>query len=262
LFGLGHGPVPPGTLRLVGYALISSNDLGVVCRRLGQISPALPALPTIEVEVGEPTTRLCVRTDAGSGHLLTDFLLVILHRFAGWLIGRRIPLRAVAVPYSQPEFAHEYDLIFGAPVSFDAPAASLEFDTSLLSQPVVRDDQELLRYLRHSPADLLARRDYGTTLAEQSRRILERGLRGDWPGSDEVARRLTMSTQHLRRRLREEGTSLGRIREEILRDAAISALRRGDPVDQLSTRLGFSEASAFRRAFKRWTGSTPAAYQR
>ncbi|NLG56435.1 MAG: helix-turn-helix domain-containing protein, partial [Rhodococcus sp.] len=49
--------------------------------------------------------------------------------------------------------------------------------------------------------------------------------------------------------------------EEVLRDAAIAGLRRGESVDDLSAKLGFSEPSAFRRAFKRWTGKTPGSYR-
>jgi AraC-like DNA-binding protein len=88
---------------------------------------------------------------------------------------------------------------------------ALEFDSKLLTLPIVRDERELEEYLKHSPADLLGRRDYGTTLADQVRRILERGLRGDWPSSNDVAARLSISPQHVRRLLREEGTSLGQI---------------------------------------------------
>ncbi len=72
---------------------------------------------------------------------------------------------------------------------------------------------------------------------------------------------LSVSAPHLRRLLRQEGTSLGQLREEVLRDAAIAGLRRGESVDDLSARLGFSEPSAFRRAFKRWTGSTPRSFR-
>jgi AraC-like DNA-binding protein len=94
------------------------------------------------------------------------------------------------------------------------------------------------------------------------RRILARGLHSDWPPSAEVAARLAVSLQHLRRRLRDEGTSITRIREDIIRDAAIASLVRGEEsVHELSARLGFSEPSAFRRAFRRWTGSPPGAYR-
>lgn len=52
------------------------------------------------------------------------------------------------------------------------------------------------------------------------------------------------------------------IREELLRDEAIASLVRGEEsIEALSNRLGFSEPSAFRRAFRRWTGNPPRAYQ-
>ena len=263
MFGMGRGPVPNGTFRLVCYALINSPDLRTVCQRLTEFGPALPALPGFTITIGDETTRLEADLTGidDQYHLLTDFMLILIHRFTGWLVGKRIALRLVELPYPQPDNAAEYDLIFGAPVHFGASSPALEMDTRLLSLPIVRDERELEQYLQHSPADLLARRDYGTTLADQVRRILERGLHGTWPSSEDVATRLSISPQHVRRRLREEGTSLGEIKEELLRDAAIAGLSRGEAVDALSARLGFSEPSAFRRAFKRWTGATPAAYQ-
>lgn len=83
------------------------------------------------------------------------------------------------------------------------------------------------------------------------------------PGIEDIAAELAMSPQTLRRRLRDEGnTSPREIREQILRDAAISSLVRGEEtVTALSRRLGFSEPSAFSRAFRRWTGSPPGSYQ-
>jgi AraC-like DNA-binding protein len=262
-FGLGPMPVPRGTFRLICYALITSPDLLTVCKRLSDFAPALPMLPRFTLTIGPQTTRL----EAHLGdvidphHLMTDFMLMLIHRFTGWLIGTRIKLEVVELPYPRPDNAAEYDLIFGAPLQFGRPSAALVLDSKLLALPIIRDEQALDEYLKHSPADLLGRRDYGTTIADQVRRILERGLVTDWPSSEDVASRLSLSPQHVRRLLREEGTSLGAIKEELLRDAAISALARGDAVDEISNRLGFSEPSAFRRAFKRWTGSTPTTYQ-
>lgn len=263
LFGMGRGPVPNGTFRLLCYALISAPDLGAVFTRLTEFGTALPALPAFGIETGAQTSRVdvdLVGTD-DPYHLLSDFLLMFVHRFSGWLIGTRIALRLVELPYPQPENAAEYDLIFGAPIRFDARRPALEFRSTVLNLPIVRNERDLEAYLQHSPADLLARRDYGTTLADRVRRILERGLHGDWPTAADVAMRLAISPQHVRRLLREEGTSLAGIKEELLRDAAIAGLARGETVAALSARLGFSEPSAFRRAFKRWTGTPPSAYQ-
>ncbi|CNG70621.1 HTH-type transcriptional regulator [Mycobacterium tuberculosis] len=108
-----------------------------------------------------------------------------------------------------------------------------------------------------------ATRDYGSSTADQVRRILARGLSGHWPVPDDIAARLNMSTQHLRRLLRAEHTSIGQLKEHLLREAAVASLARGEEsVEELARRLGFSEASAFRRAFRRWTGQPPGAYRR
>ena len=52
------------------------------------------------------------------------------------------------------------------------------------------------------------------------------------------------------------------LRRDLMRDTAINSLVIGkESIDELSARLGFSEPSAFRRAFKRWTGDTPSSYR-
>lgn len=151
--------------------------------------------------------------------------------------------------------------MFGSPLRFDATVAALVIDSAVLGSPILQDDDTLTAYIRNSPADLLARREYGSALADRVRRILQRGIGGggiggDWPSSTGIAARLAMSEQHMRRVLQDEGTSLSRIRDELLRDAAITSLAAGqESITALSARLGFSEPSAFHRAFRRWTGS-------
>jgi AraC-like DNA-binding protein len=79
---------------------------------------------------------------------------------------------------------------------------------------------------------------------------------------EEVAARLAVSTPTLRRRLAAEGTSFQQIRDQLRRDVAIAALAAGAvSIEDLARQLGFSEPSAFHRAFRRWTGSAPRSYQ-
>ncbi|MEH6379787.1 AraC family transcriptional regulator, partial [Streptomyces sp. KLMMK] len=60
----------------------------------------------------------------------------------------------------------------------------------------------------------------------------------------------------------EEGTSYRRLRDQVLREAAVAGLAEGrEPIAELAARLGFSEDTAFHRAFRRWTGTTPGAYR-
>jgi len=221
-------------------------------------------MPSFTVETGPTTTRVVygIAPENDPAGFITDLMMSISLRFFSWLAGCRLPIEAVELPHPLPEDAEDYDLVFGSRVSFDKPAPALEFNNEMLTLPVVRDEAELEEWLRNSPSDLLMLRDYGTTVTDQVRKILERGLRGPWPTADEAASQLSMSTQNMRRLLREEGTSVTQIKEELLRDAAVTSLVRGEEtVAQLAERLGFSEPSAFHRAFRRWTGSAPGAYR-
>ncbi|MCZ4499049.1 MAG: Transcriptional regulator, AraC family [Marmoricola sp.] len=264
MVGLGAGPAPRGTFRMVCLAVISSPDLGTVISRFSEFSRILPSMPTFTVQRGTTSTRVVYENDPeyDPAHFITDIMMSVALRFFGWLAGRRLPVVSVELPYPLPEGAEDYDLVFGSTVSFGKPAAVIEFSNEMLTLPLVQDEASLEEWLRNSPAELLMMRDYGTTVADQVRRILERGLRGAWPTPDEAAAQLSMSTQNMRRLLREEGTSVTRIKEDLLRDAAVTALVRGDEtVAQLAERLGFSEPSAFHRAFRRWTGNAPGAYR-
>jgi AraC-like DNA-binding protein len=186
----------------------------------------------------------------------------VFHRFSGWLIGEQITLDSVELPGAAPAHAAEYQLIYGVAPVFDAPRAAIAFSSRYLSAPVIRSEGDLMEFLRTSPNDLLFRQDYHPTISSRVRRMIERRKPDEAVTVDDVAKRLLFSGQHLRRLLREEGTSFREIKEEILRDEAIASLvRGGETVEELSERLGFSEPSAFRRAFRRWTGNPPGSYR-
>jgi AraC-like DNA-binding protein len=261
LLGVGPEPVARGTFRMISLGLIHSPDLRTALSRFVEFSRLATGFVATEIVDDGHYTRLTLDPAGATltDQLLIDILTAVSHRFAGWLIGEQIPLTAVQMPYPAPAHAEEYELIYGIAPTFDAVSAAFTFESKYLDAPVIRSEAELFDFIRNSPADLLFRRDYHPTTASRVRKILERG---DRASAEEVARRLAVSPQHLRRLLREDGTSFRQIREDILRDAAITSLVRGaETVDELSDRLGFSEASAFRRAFRRWTGSSPGSYR-
>jgi AraC-like DNA-binding protein len=264
LVGLGAQPAPRGTFRMVCLGLLSAPDLGTVMARFEEFSRVLPGVPRFHLQIGDRSARLELDVTGldDPDHFVTDIALSVGLRFFSWLAGSRLPVERVDLPYGRPDMAEDYDNVFGRRVEFSQPTAAVVFGINLLTLPVIRTEQELEEWLRNAPADLLMYRDYGTTVADQVRRILERGLRGEWPTADDVASQLAMSTQHLRRVLREDGTSMTAIKEELLRDAAIASLVAGtEKIADISERLGFSEPSAFHRAFRRWTGSAPSSYR-
>lgn len=265
LFGLGAAPVPPGSLRMLGYALLcGSPDLGRLLARLEEFGRAVPGIPpmALGVDGNEATLRIDLSAIEHPVDLIVDLLMAATHRMLSWAISQRLPLRRVGVPYPVSPAVNDYDALFGSPVVCHADAPSLVFDAALLAVPIMRTPEEYDEFIRNAPADLVVRRDYGVSTADRVRRVLQWCEASTWPSADEVASHLGMSAQTLRRRLREEHTSLSRIREEILRDVAIASLACGEEtVAALSSRLGFSEPSAFTRAFRRWTGQSPGTYR-
>ena len=265
LIGLGLAPAPPGTIRMVGLALLAgASDLGRALRLFQEFQRCVPGFPPIHVttEASRTTLSFDITAINEPADLLTDLLLAAAHRTLSWVTCSRIPLRQVNIPHRQPVNVDDYDLIFGAPVVFSATTPALVFDSAALAAPIVRTQDEVVEFFTQTPGAIIARRDYGRSLTDRVHRILQRHLSGDWPTADDVAVCLALSPQTVRRKLREKNTSLTQIKEDILRDAALTSLAQGgETVAALSQRLGFSEPSAFTRAFRRWTGSPPKTYR-
>jgi AraC-like DNA-binding protein len=287
---IGFGPARSkvGTFAMMCHATVHcSRDLAGALRRAAEfyaLFPSGPIFRVVDCEVAARRGGGKRGRDEGGGrgpvkeariefdfrgsadddpdHFRAETLLVVAHRFSGWLIRRRIPLRRVELAYSAPSHALEYDLLFGAPCVFDAATTALVFDGALLGQPVLQDEAGIAAFLRRAPQDVLSRIDYGSTTAARVRRLMAQSFPGTPPAEAEIADRLSVSPQTLRRRLAAEGSSFQHIRDQMRRDHAIAALAEGrTPIERISEQLGFSEPSAFHRAFKRWTGATPRAYQ-
>ena len=84
----------------------------------------------------------------------------------------------------------------------------------------------------------------------------------DWPLLDKLAAELRLSTPTLRRKLRMEGLTYRAIKNELRRSLIMENLQTGRVIGDVSAQAGFSEPSAFYRAFRKWTGDSPAAFRR
>ncbi|MEV6013851.1 AraC family transcriptional regulator ligand-binding domain-containing protein [Streptomyces sp. NPDC051976] len=263
LFGLGP-PTPLGSFALMMRSAIHVPDLRSLLRRMAQASNVLTGMP--KTTVSESTALVTVELDTAGfkdpEHVGAEFVAVLTHRMLAWAVGRRLPLAAVELPWPAPPYVAEYETLFGVHPKLKRAELRLVLSADQLTYPVVRTEDDLDGYLNDQPRVWFRRRDYESSIEQQVRTILDHGLRGAWPTAEEAAGRLNISAQHLRRLLRAENTSIGMIKEDIMRQAAIASLERGDEsVNALAARLGFSEPSAFRRAFRRWTNAAPGTYK-
>lgn len=264
LLGLGTHPLPRGTFRLLCYALLGSGDLGEALARVRGFLRAAPAIP-LTVESDDKTTALVLdaRPSGNPAHLLILIGLAAAHRVFSWMLDRNLKLVHVTLPFSTPEDLEDLRYAFDAAVVFDAPKASIVFANRWLSYPLVRDQADIEEFVNNSPRAILRPPRYRSTFADQVRRLVDRGLRrGDALDAASVAEQLAVSQQTMRRRLAKQDTSFRQLSEEVRRDVAVTALVAGrESIAELAARLGYSEPSAFSRAFRGWTGSAPGAYR-
>lgn len=168
----------------------------------------------------------------------------------------------VQVSFPAPPHRRLYDEIFRAPTSFQAGRNAIRVnpawleENSLVSQPYVFG-----LYARHADRLLAELERAETTRALVEARILPELHKGSL-SMDIVARDLGMSRQTLYRRLKEENTTFAELHDDLRQKMARDYLTtRKISINEAAYLLGFSEASSFVRAFKRWTGQSPAAFR-
>ena len=192
-----------------------------------------------------------------------EVLLMLLHGVACWLVGRRIPILRARFGYPEPAHSAEYRLMYCTELSFAAPHTAIVFAAEYLNLPIVQNERTVKEFLRTAPESILVKYKNGSSLSARIRRRLRQLLPGEVPDFDRLAGELNMTTATMRRRLHEEGSSYQGIKDQLRRDLAISYLSHSDrSVMDIALELGFSERSAFHRAFRKWTGASPGEFRR
>jgi AraC-like DNA-binding protein len=146
----------------------------------------------------------------------------------------------------------------GCPVRFGAPESRAVLWRAPLERPLPRHDPALFAYLERHAQALLAGVPAEGGVVERVQRLITEGLRSGEPVQAEVARRLALSERTLQRGLREADTSFAAILDAVRRQLAqLHLSERSLALHEVAFLLGYSEPSAFHRAFRRWTGQTP-----
>lgn len=169
----------------------------------------------------------------------------------------------VLMQHSAPKTISAHEDWFGCPVRFDAELDAILFAPETMAQPNILGDEGISRYLiSHLDAEL-SEITTEATLVGQARDAIAQGLSEGTPKMADIARGLGLSARSFHRRLSEHGMSFKSLTEETRRDLAEGLLRDDrHTLAEIAFLTGFSEQSAFARAFKRWVGRTPASYRR
>ncbi len=216
----------------------------------------------IEIEGAEASITLLTQL-APARVFAHEVLLMLLHGVACWLVGRRIPIKRAQFGYDEPAHSHEYRLMYSTHLSFQASHTAIVFDAANLALPVVQNDRSVKEFLRSAPENILVKYKNASSLGARIRRRLRQTLPAELPEFGALAAELNMTPATLRRRLHEEGTYYQSIKDQLRRDLAIGYLSHTQrSALDIGLELGFSERSAFHRAFKKWTGASPGEFRR
>jgi AraC-like DNA-binding protein len=254
--------LPAGAFGIIEYVCRSAPTVGVALRQWVRYLNLLDDAVTVVLEVDGDRAYLRVsRESEAPAPASHEMCWAVVARFAREL--SRTPLRWTTV-----EFTHQahsdvaaYRAWFDAPVVFGAESTQLVMPAAMLDATLVSADPKLLAILTRAADDLARQVTSDAPLTAQVKRSLQDAMRSAHGDIEHVAKRLGLPPRSMQRRLKDEGTSFQAVREELRHTLARRYLADGLAIAEISFLLGFSEPSAFFRAFKRWTGETPLAHR-
>lgn len=256
-------------LGIVGYVLMNCQTFEQVLEKLSQYTRLFSQGAYIHYSVSQGLVWCdCALVDHLKNYLLEEPRHAIESTFAALLTatkiltGKQIYPQAVWFQHPRPNQISEHERIFGIDVRFSQPTNRMIFDANCLNWSVLSANPNLLSVFEQQAEIMLAALTQADTLTRSVTRAIAQNLKGEVPSVETIARSLAMSVRNLQRELQAEGTSYQQILDDTRQELALRYLKKSDtPIYDVAFLLGFSEPSAFHRAFKRWTGLTPKAYR-
>jgi len=155
-----------------------------------------------------------------------------------------------------------YHKVFQCPVIFNQPHSSLIFKKKYLDYVFPQKSTHLFNFLINHLEKLLSKLKKEAGLTQQVSRLIDKSLANGAIDAGNIAQSVHMSRHTLYRRLKAEGVSYHELLDEIRKNKAFELLKaKQHTLSEIAFLLGFSELSAFSRAFKKWTGQSPAKYK-
>ncbi|MEM1273329.1 MAG: AraC family transcriptional regulator [Pseudomonadota bacterium] len=187
---------------------------------------------------------------------------------SGVSLSRQVTSRAfspikVYFQHPAPKTIKHHEAYFGCPVEFGADQDAMLLSHASLAEPTLLGDEGITQFLVSHLDSELSAIDDTPALSARTKNEVARALSEGLPKMTEIARRMGMSVRSFHRRLAAEGVTFQTLTEETRREIAVGMLREERyALSEIAFLTGFSEQSAFTRAFKRWTGQTPASYRK
>ncbi|GAA3964013.1 AraC family transcriptional regulator [Allohahella marinimesophila] len=257
--------ISTSSMGVIGHILFNNRTLGEALTQYVRLAALVNEGLAIELEVddGEAIVSFEYIQPALYHAVNIDRMLVQTVARAKKYVSEQVFMTRVGFHHEEPASRLPYDEYFDCPLNFSEPRSYIAFDHKFLDFELPQRNPYLHQALSRQVESLLGRLRQHRSLSARVRHLISGRLsQGDFD-AEAIASELCISRHTLYRRLKAEGNSFHDIIESARRDKAVAYLRKNKyALSEIAFLLGFSELSAFSRAFKRWTGQSPASYRR
>ena len=254
----------PANLGVLGHAWLSSSTLRTGLKRMACYYSLVGQRSTTRIEETTQGIRVSFRrksADPVVAAVIADIGIALLLDMCRMNAGAALRPIAASLRRSEPEGAEVYKRFLGCAVKFGADENAFILSTKDVDRPLSSSNRQLAAVFDKMLAEELARLDKHDVVARCKAAVLEHLASGE-ASAEDTAKQLHMSARTLQRKLADAEITYIQLVDDTRKDLALRYIE--DPhrsLTDITFELGFSQPSAFTRAFRRWTGRSPSEYQ-
>jgi AraC-like DNA-binding protein len=249
---------------VVGYCALACASLAEALQRMERYHASVYDVNPARVSIGPSGVVMEWGVERGRpGALVDEAAIASLVQLARDMTGQPIPIREVGFVNPRPDDLQPYQTYFGGVVRFDQPVTRVVIDAEHLALPMRKSDPALLAMMDQQAEQLLREVASLPAMVEAWRKTLVPLIREGQTSLAALAKSHHTSPRSLQRRLAEHNTTFQRLLDQTRQHLAEGHLKEGKlDLAEIALLLGYSEQSAFTRAFRTWTGLAPAQWRR
>ncbi|MEH6625382.1 MAG: AraC family transcriptional regulator ligand-binding domain-containing protein [Motiliproteus sp.] len=254
----------PRMLGSIGFLMATAEDLQSSFQVLIDYLPLLCEGIHLQMDQLAEGTQLLVELENSKERKTAEWFLACLLNWPRWLSGKQVPALSVQLIYPPPHDPGNYERFFASEIEYNADHNRLLIPNSYLKLPCLDANEEMHRLHLEFADNLLSASGREGALIAQVKSQIRHGLTDAQGGvrREKIAANLNLSLRTLQRKLGSLNTNFQDLYDQTRKELALQQIQKGGiSFGELSFMLGFSNQSAFQKAFKRWLGVPPSQYR-
>ena len=256
----------PENIGALAYVVLNSPTMATAVENAARYMRLHNEAATVESSIEHDRLYMRVRLarlGLKAKRQLNEYSMTLALNTIRMMAGSRWAPREVQFAHEAPRDRSEHVRVFGAPVVFSCSSNAFIIDREFIERQVPAADPLLYKVLKQYVDHMLSEMPAENGLVAMVRKVVAELMRDGAPKLARVAATMALNPRTLQRQLGDYGVEFKDLVDDTRRRAALNYLRNPKhTLTEIAFLLGYSELSAFNRAFKRWTGATPLNFRR